>query len=311
MTYLNGFTKLISDLTGRAVFAVLFLSGLTVLGKGAGAYSGLAIQTNVPYGKAAGQSLLLDIYMPPTNFARPLPAILEVHGGGWEGGDKGSVLDVIYCKDLAAAGFAVFSIDYRLVVRPQNGGPAKNCYPIPFDDCQRAVRWVRRFAPLYDIDPSRLGAIGGSAGGNLVSLLGTKETRDNAATELASYSSRVDAVVDIAGPADLTRPFPTNDLNGMTVQKMVDNFAGHSLREASPIFAIDSRTPPFLILQGGADTLVPPEQGRIFADALKKAERDVAYIEIPDEWHVFLKPKSQELAKKKIIEFFQRTLAKK
>lgn len=270
--------------------------------------AGVTVHTNVAY----GPGLLLDVYLPPAKYHRPRAGVLEIHGGGWQGGDKDNPADTAVSQALARNGYVVFCIDYRLVKRPTNGYPAKNSYPAALDDCQRAVRWVRCHAEEYGVDPKRIGAAGGSAGGHLAAMLGTRDTRDNSDPALAAYSSRVQAVVDFFGPADLTQPFPTKPFN---VQAIVDSFVGTTnierQREASPIFGIDAQTPPFLILQGAADLLVPPEQSRELNAALKKAGRDSTYIEFPGEWHGFQKPENKALANQKILEFLRRTLGDK
>src|SRR5690606_3164108 len=126
-------------------------------------------------------------------------------------------------------------------------------------------------ADKYGIAPERLAALGDSAGGHLVSLLGMVETRNNDDAELASYSSRVNAVVDIFGPSDLTRSFSTVEIFGITVQGMVDNFVGRDLkrqREASPLYQVTSNAAPFLIFHGGKDALVAIDHSRQLHSAL-------------------------------------------
>ncbi len=251
---------------------------------------GVTIKKNLEYGQANGQKLLLDAYLPPDSFARPQPAVMLVHGGGWEGGDRATRYLPQWSKALAEQGFAAFSIDYRLVHRPENGKPAQNQYPAALDDCQRAVRWLRCHAQQFGIRPGRIAGLGESAGGHLVALLGTTDTRDNTDPELARYSSRLNAVVDLYGPADLTQPLTDLLFFGITPRQLVDNFVGPDparRREASPRWHIDGQTPPFLIMHGAKDALVPVEQSRNFYAALQKAGRTSTYIEFPEENHGF------------------------
>ena len=273
---------------------------------------GVTTQSAIVYGQAAGRPLLLDAYLPGTNYARPRPGVLVVHGGGWEGGGRHEGYYQKLATDLAEAGFAAFSVDYRLVRRPADGVGAQNSFPAPWDDCQRAVRWVARHAAEFGVEPRRLGAVGVSAGAHLVALLGTRDTRDNADAELAAFPSRVRAVVDIFGPADLTQAFPAVNLSGITVQGMVDNLVGSTnaaaRRAASPQFFIDDRTVPFLIFQGDRDPLVPVAQSRDFAAALRNAGREVAYIEFPGEGHGFGQPENVARVNREMIAFFRRTL---
>ena len=103
------------------------------------------------------------------------PGVLMVHGGGWIGGDKAQYQK--FGEKLAEKGYVAFSINYRLL--PYFPHPAQ------IDDTQRAMRWIRAHAADYHLDPKRIGALGDSAGGHLVSLLGTTDTRDNSDPELA------------------------------------------------------------------------------------------------------------------------------
>jgi dipeptidyl aminopeptidase/acylaminoacyl peptidase len=181
-----------------------------------------------------------------------------------------------------------------------------------FDDCQRAVRWVRANAAAYGVKASRIGAIGASAGGHLVSLLGVRPTRDDSDPVLANYSSRVQAVVTVFGPADLTRDFSHLKFGGGSVQDLVDNFAGKGLgsraREASPIFHVNSRTAPILIFHGERDEVVPVEQARDFHAALKAAGCESRYIEFAGEGHSFRQPETVARFHRETSSFFKRHL---
>jgi len=116
---------------------------------------------DVVYRTVDGVSLALDIYLPRTS--GPHPAVLLVHGGGWHGGDKRSF--AAYGRILAREGFAAFSVNYRLA--PQFH------YPAALEDLRCAVKWVREHAGDWGVDPGRIAAVGSSAGGHLVALLGT------------------------------------------------------------------------------------------------------------------------------------------
>src|SRR5262249_34444352 len=150
---------------------------------------------DVVYGTQDGMKLLMDVYQ-PDGFQGKRPGILFIHGGGWAFGDKGMYGPL--ARALAAKGFVAFSINYRLL--------PKYHYPAQLDDAQRAVRYVRAHADAYNLDPDRLGALGDSAGGYLVAMLGTRDTRDNSDSDLSRYSSRVECVVDFYGPSDFTVP---------------------------------------------------------------------------------------------------------
>lgn len=271
------------------------------------------VERNVVYGEAAGQQLLLDVYQPAEDLDndQKRPAVLLVHGGGWEGGSRTAQSMVEIAMALAKNGYVAFSIDYRLVKTAPDGNSVLNAYPAAIDDCRRAVRWVRHHADKYAIDAEKLGACGDSAGGHLVALLGTTETREESDPELAPYSSQVQAVVDIFGPADLTQDFSKFKIFGRTVQDLVDRFVGEenveAQRAASPHFQISDDDAAFLIFHGTEDPLVPIAQSRHFHAALKKAGRETELVEFTGEGHGF-KPNIQQELITKTIAFFDRHL---
>ena len=267
-------------------------------------------EPNVVYGQANGQELKMDIYLPAGHdpaAGKRVPGIVAVHGGAWRGGDKKDM--ILVAPPLIGDGYVVFSVGYRLF---GPGERAQNIYPAQLDDCQRAVRWIRAHADQYGVDPQRIGAIGASAGGHLVALLGTCETRDNSDRALAKYSSRVQAVVDIFGPTDLTRDFSHLKFGLMTVQTLVDDFLGpggkRNARAASPLFHIDKATVPFLIIHGDKDPIVPVDQSRDFHAALQKAGKESTYIELPNEGHGFGQPGSLQKLLAATREFFAKHL---
>ena len=122
----------------------------------------IEVTKDIEYGRAGDIPLLLDIYIPETPIATPIPAIICIHGGGWRDGDKGRY--VKYVKSLATHGFFVASINYRL------SGVAP--FPAAVEDSKCAVRWLRANAEKYNVDPERIGVWGNSAGGHLAMMVG-------------------------------------------------------------------------------------------------------------------------------------------
>ena len=278
----------------RRGYRLLFVLGL--LCSGCGAQAPLTTETDVVYGRAGDTDLLLDSYRPADD--RVLPAVVFVHGGGWAAGSKADYRDM--AKGLAAQGYVCFSINYRLVIAPPPGAPAgtlaKNPWPAQLDDCQRAMRWVRAHAAQYKLDPARVGAFGGSAGGHLVACLATMDTRDNSDAQLAAFSSRATAAVDTCGPADFAAEFVpagSKDEGWVTacvrnlLQGKTDAEAPDLYREASPISHIDDKTAPLLIFHGKADTIVNVDQSVRFEAALRRAGREVRLITFDGEGHGF------------------------
>ena len=236
------------------------------------------VERGVVYGMVNGESLLLDVYRTcPSGSSRP--AVILIHGGGMWTGSRAHMEQP--ARQLAQAGYVAFCVDYRLV------DAAAGCHrwPAQLDDAQRAVRWVRAHAGTYGVEPRHVGTFGWSAGGQLAALLGTRDTRDVTAP-MASYSSRVSCVVDLAGDVDLaayTQPPELHEvvaLLGGTVQEAPDRY-----RDASPLTWIDGRTAPFLVIHGDQDDVVPIEQSRRLVIALRKSGIEVEYVELAGAGH--------------------------
>ncbi len=156
---------------------------------------GVKALKDLEYGKASGRAMLLDLYLPEKG-DKPVPLIIWIHGGAWMGGSKDGSGPALR---FTANGYAVAHIGYRLSQEAK--------FPAQIYDCKAAVRWLRANATKYNLDPNKFVAWGSSAGGHLVTLLGTSggvaelEGNDNDLKE----SSRVQAVVDWFGPTDFLR----------------------------------------------------------------------------------------------------------
>ena len=216
------------------------------------------IERDIVYCTTDNVNLQLDLYF-PKSFNGPTPAVIYVHGGAWTSGDKnpGSLANGF--SYLLDAGFIVGSVDYRLAPEYH--------FPAMIEDVKCAIRFLRANAATYSINPDKIGAWGASAGGHLVSLLGV--TDPSAGFDVGQYldqSSRVQTVVDMFGPEDLTTRFPKVDVN-----LLANVFGSFSLAQGSPVTYITPDDPPFLILQGDADTVVPLNQSQEFYDKLTAA----------------------------------------
>lgn len=284
-------------------FFLLLASSVPLYAQTPSTTDGVKSEMDVVYGEAGGQKQKLDIYS-PADIASTRPAVLYIHGGGWSGGDKAAYKPL--AAMLAKAGYVCFWANYRLVTKDSNK------YPAQIDDAQRAVRWIRAHAAQYRIDPNRIGAIGDSAGGHLVALLGTRDTRDNTDSELSKYSSKVKCVVDLYGPADFT--LPSNGVSDVA-KGIVVNFLGKKPEEApelykevSPVTYVSKTSAPFLIFHGDKDPLVPLDQSRRLYDALRKAGVEATFVIMPDDGHGFQKKDNIERFVKETVGFFNRHL---
>lgn len=259
---------------------------------------------DLAYGTDPAQKM--DVYL-PTGFAGPRPGVELIHGGGWQGGDKGFYAPL--GKALAARGFVAFSVNYRLT-------PAAR-YPAQADDVQSAARWMRAHAGEYQLDPARLGALGDSAGGHLALILGTRDTRDNSGPAQAAQSSRAQCVVDFYGPSDLTAATPSLPQTGgqkYVAQVLHDLLGGlpqdvpAQARAASPLFSVDSKSAPTLIITGTDDPLVSPLQSERMADALHAAGVETTLAVIYKQGHGFLNPGDPQTYGAMAVEWLTRHL---
>lgn len=203
----------------------------------------------------------LDLYV-PENRGALMPLIVWIHGGGWMGGSKN------HCPPLpwTGKGYVVASVDYRLCQDAK--------FPAQIEDCKAAIRWLRIHAKEYRIDPDRMAAWGDSAGGHLASLLGTAGDISDWEEGLPAVSSRVQAVIDWYGRADLTR-VSTDPTRANSPSALLLGGCGKGVTElakkASPILHVSKDDPPFLIMHGTVDSVVPLRQSQAFAGALKEA----------------------------------------
>jgi acetyl esterase/lipase len=232
---------------------------------------------DVEYGAGGGRPLTLHILRPRPQPKEPMPVIVWVHGGAWLGGDKNSGLGML--TRFAERGYFCVSIEYRL--------SQEATYPAQIEDCKCAIRFLRAKAKEYHLDPDRIGVWGSSAGGHLVALLGTsggvKELEGKGGW--AGFSSRVTAVCDWFGPTDFLKmdaagsrirhdaaDSPESRLVGGPIQENKAKVA-----RANPITYVTKDDPPFLIMHGDRDELVPFNQSELLRDALKKAGVDVTF----------------------------------
>jgi len=242
---------------------------------------------DVDYAGTGNARQKLDLYLPEKPSAKPLPLIVYVHGGGWESGNKddtGLLFQLIKSGDYAGA-----SLGYRLTQEAS--------WPAQIHDVKAALRWLGANAQKHGIDPSRIGLTGISAGGHLVSLLGTsygvKELEG--AVGLADPAPKVACVANFCGPANfLTFAGKGSDIDPEQPRTAITKLFGGPVsqhlvaaRAASPVTHVSLDDPPFLHIHGTADTLVPYAQAEEFDAALKKAGVSSTLLTGKDAPHVF------------------------
>lgn len=252
---------------------------------------GVRIERDIAYVPDGDSSQRLDLYLPEKPGDKPLPLLVWVHGGGWLGGSKKENPGIRF---TARGEYASASVEYRF--------SDKAIFPAQIQDCQAAIRFLRANAKQYNIDPDHIGIWGASAGGHLVALLGTAGGTKAfpAIGQNRDQSDRVQAVIDIFGPTDfpavkaqvaadktVTNIFNFEDMSS-PYAKLFGAKPGERAdleKSASPITFVSKDDPPFLIVHGTADMLVPYAQSTEFNAALKRAGVDVLLQTIPGGNH--------------------------
>lgn len=256
---------------------------------------------NIPYVKDGGNRQQLDLYLPRNDQTvehPPFPLIIVIHGGGWRGGSKDNVKFVEWSRFFAENGYAVAAINYRL--RPEF------LLPTQIIDSKSAVRWLRANAKKYNLDTEHFGAIGSSAGGHLVSSLGTSaHIEEFNQGENLDQSCAIQAVVDFCGPSD----FLTFRAKAVVARSLFGENANNIdiVKKSSPLHTVTKKSAPFLIVHAVDDKTVSIEQGRRFHESLQKFGIESNLIELSSGGHGSPQFKSPE-TKKQIIDFFEKHL---
>ena len=243
---------------------------------------GEKVFSNVVFAAPQGQKLRMDLYVPRSE--KPVPVVIWIFGGSWKFGSKSFHVNV---RELTRYGIAVAAIEYRL------SGTAK--YPAQLDDCRSALAWLVENGERFGIDPRKIGVSGESAGGHLAALLGTIEG-----------TPRIRAVFAMYPPTDLVilgrqyaNPFePTN------IDRLLGGPIEEKLREAaeaSPVNQVSRTSPPFLLIHGARDELVPIDQSVRLQQKLKSAGVPARLIVVPNKEHWFFLTRKQV---REVAEFF-------
>jgi alpha-L-fucosidase 2 len=263
---------------------------------------------DVEYARPDGKPVLLDLHVP--DGPGPFPAAILVHGGGFDEGSKSTNTKPLF-QPLADAGFAWFSIDYRLA-------PAAK-FPQANEDLMSAIRWVKRHAAEYHLDPNKVVLIGESAGGLLVNYAGTHETKD----------TKVAAVVDFYGPVDYAKLAQARldhpeQFNMTSIKRHAGNGGGihffgveelndagkAKLNKLAPLYAVHKGMPPFLAIHGTKDDQVLYAQSTEMCEAMHKVGAVCDLITIEGGGHGMSGWKAPEMQhwKPEMIAWLKKTL---
>jgi acetyl esterase len=213
------------------------------------------VRHNIEYGRAGGQSLQLDAFLPEG--VGPFPVAIIVHGGGWVAGDRKSNVEPLF-QPLVDGGFVCFSISYRLAKDLSVLGAA-------VEDVEQAIRYVQAHCAEFSGNRDRIALVGESAGGQLAAM-----------AALGKGGSAIKAVLSLYAPTDLIQLARDSKVIPEPFRQAVQGapWAGvvlARLRQLSPINHVRSGMPPFLLIHGTADPLVPFEQSRSMCRAIRNA----------------------------------------
>lgn len=257
---------------GGQVVAALALMAVSFLLACTAEAADVIWEENVVYGKGGDEELKLDLVRPSTGTG-PFPAMVFIHGGGWVGGNRAGFKS--WALQAAQHGYVSMTISYRLTQIDPQTKLGKVPFPAQIEDCKCAIRWLRANAAKYNVDPQRIGVGGGSAGGHLSLLVGLTDASHKLEGRggHADQSSRVQAVVNVFGPTDMTKCWETSAGARPFIQGLCGKpeDANNSFKTASPVTYISQDDPPVLTLHGSADTLVPPSQATVLDEQLKAA----------------------------------------
>jgi len=248
------------------------------------------VDKNVVYGMHSGLALLMDIHYPAKPNGR---GVIFIGGSGFHAplaysarALKDGAAGTAYLKKLVESGYTVFAINHRAAPRFR--------YPAAVEDAQRAVRFVRHHAKAYGIQSDRIGGVGGSSGGHLVSMLGVLDGKGNPEDpdQVGRQSARVQCAVALAAPSNLAKirteaglmaitsfiGIPARDTNPATAE-------GRAYAEASPATHVSADDAPVLLVHGDADDTVPFEQSESMESLLRKAGVEAKLLRISGGGH--------------------------
>jgi acetyl esterase len=224
---------------------------------------------DIEYGTAGNVSLKLDIHTPVGR--GPFPAVILVHGGGWTGGDKAMNVRPLF-EPLDKAGFAWVSVNYRLAPLYR--------YPACVEDVEASVRWVKAHARDYHLDADRIALCGESAGGQLVDMVAVRATPETRVAAVVSFYAPCDLVADTEAHGSLSHSMMA--LFNLTAY---DAAARRTLDQASALRYVSASLPPFLLIHGTADTIVPYKQSVAWQSRLKSVGVACDLITVPNGKH--------------------------
>lgn len=245
---------------------------------------------DVPFATVDSEPLYVDLVLPHPRPRQPAPVLVWVHGGGWMVGSRSRLIKKGWLPLFAKEGYAVVSVGYRL--------STKATFPAQIHDVKGAIRWVRTTADEYGFDPNRVAIAGLSSGGHLAALAGVSGDDPYLEGEVGPLgpSAQVDAVVALSAPTDFLQNPSAKASTGTWLHR--DGLSPEArllggpvterpelAQRANPVTYVNSDAPPFLIVHGRKDEVVPFNQAELLYEALLQHERDVTFVEVTNGNH--------------------------
>ncbi len=259
---------------------------------------GYELKTDLPYADNENQRQMLDLFLPTNKIEKPRPLLVFIHGGAWLGGNKRGGLHQL--RPFLDGQYVGASTGYRLT--------GEAIWPAQIHDCKAAIRWLRGNAKEYGIDPERIVVFGTSAGGHLVSMLGTSGDVEALEGKLGKHldqSSRVSGVINFFGPTELLSMGQSPALDHDAVDSPESKLVGGTLanhqdlaRSASPTTHVTEDDAPHFIAHGTKDRLVPFQQSELLHAKLKAANVPSLFVRMENGGHGFQHPELTERIKR-------------
>ena len=298
-------TKFWQGRNGRILVVLLAAAGYLIYQAVTQYYPFYSTETNIPYCVVDGQTETLNAFL-PAKTTKPVPALVEIHGGWWTSGQAATVAP----RQMVNQGVAFFSIEYRL---GQAGG-----FPQSIRDCRNAIRFLRKNAARFNIDPDRMDVMGGSAGGHLSLMVAMvpEDFDDGGPTPgLEGVSAKVsgcfsyipatdflrlweqgpsDVVTNTNGAVTYRVPAPNipNDARPhlrLLFHGVIPDTAAHRelYQRMCPLGQVRKDVPPLLICDGEKDPVIPGLQGRELYEKLQAAGADATYWMTKNGGHTY------------------------
>jgi acetyl esterase len=250
---------------------------------------------DIVYSRVGGTDLLMDAALPESGGATP--AVIIVHGGGWVRGDRRVDVRPLF-KPLSDAGFAWFSISYRLVTDVSQFGVA-------IDDVESAVRYVKSHTAEFHIDPDRIALVGESAGGQLAAMAVLRGGEASSVKTVVAFYTPTDLVSLIKNSTYIPAQI-RNSVIGMPWEQFV--FAG--LAQLSPVENVRKHMPPFLFIHGTADPLVPINQSINMCNRMREADASCEVYPVDGAGHGirWWQSSDRSAASKKMVDWLEQEL---